>query len=252
MKPEMIVTDLDGTLLRTDKSISDLTKNTINELKKSGVIFVLATARPIRSVKRFLPFLDYDAAVHHNGAVVRVGNNIISDMGIQNPLKTVNLISKDFPNLKISVEANDMLYANFNAENIWQGVEYIKTVDFHELENTVADKIILEAHCVEEMNAFKKYITDDLYIQLSENTIAMIMNKQATKSNGVKLLARHYGISIKNTVAFGDDYNDIDMLKACGIGVAVENALDEVKSAADFVCADNDSDGVARWLLNNI
>ncbi|MFR6333535.1 MAG: HAD family hydrolase [Eisenbergiella sp.] len=50
----------------------------------------------------------------------------------------------------------------------------------------------------------------------------------------------------------GDDYNDIRMLRECGRGIAVENAISEVKEAADEICADNDRDGVAEWLERNI
>ena len=57
---------------------------------------------------------------------------------------------------------------------------------------------------------------------------------------------------MERVAAFGDDYNDIDMLRACGVGVAVDNALPEVKAAADLLCADCDADGVAHWLETNV
>lgn len=60
---KMVVTDLDGTLLRGDKTISEKTKNILTSLKKKGIPFGIATARPIRSVKNFLPFLSYDFAI---------------------------------------------------------------------------------------------------------------------------------------------------------------------------------------------
>lgn len=82
-----------------------------------------------------------------------------------------------------------------------------------------------------------------------KNLVAMIMNRQATKANGIKILAAHYGIKI---AAFGDDYNDIDMLQSCGIGIAMDNALPEVKAAADQICGSNEQDGVARWIADNL
>ena len=53
-------------------------------------------------------------------------------------------------------------------------------------------------------------------------------------------------------VAFGDDINDLEMVKNCGIGVAVENAIDDVKAAAKYICGTNDNDGVAKWLEEHI
>ena len=83
---------------------------------------------------------------------------------------------------------------------------------------------------------------------LSENCIATIQNKQSSKANGIKALANRYDIALSQIVAFGDDYNDIDMLQSCGISVAVKNALPEVKNAAKEITESNEQDGVAKWL----
>lgn len=245
---KMIVTDLDGTLLKDDKSISTYTDNVIRQLRNSGIFFVVATARPIRAVKAFLPWVKYDAAIFHNGAVVMDHETILKKLGIKNPGKIVNSILADNPNYKIAVESNDVMYSNFNAGEIWPGIDYIKTSDFKELEHSYAEKIIVDAHSMEEMNNLKKYIADDLYLLASENRIITIHNIQSTKMNGIKTLAERYDISPNQIVTFGDDYNDIDMLSSCGIGVAVENALPEVKKAAAEITESNEQDGVAKWL----
>lgn len=78
------------------------------------------------------------------------------------------------------------------------------------------------------------------------------MHKQATKINGINVIAKQYGISIDEIAAFGDDYNDINMIESCGMGIAVSNAINEVKNAADEICSGNDDDGVAKWLEENI
>lgn len=245
---KMIVTDLDGTLLRDDKSISTRTETVIKQLRNNGIPFVVATARPIRAVKTFLPWVSFDAAIFHNGAVVMDHEILLKNLGIKNPQRIVNAILNDKPDYKIAVESNDMMYSNFDAGEIWPGIDYIKTPDFKELEHSFAEKIIVDAYSIEEMNALEKYITDDLYMLLSENRIVTIHNTQSSKMNGIKTLAERYNISPDQIVAFGDDYNDIDMLKSCGIGVAVENALSEVKNAADEITESNEQDGVAKWL----
>ncbi|MDE6518564.1 MAG: HAD family hydrolase, partial [Acetatifactor sp.] len=84
-----------------------------------------------------------------------------------------------------------------------------------------------------------------------ENFYAFIA-PAAGKLQAIRALASLLGISLEETVAFGDDENDLDMLKACGKGIAVANALESVRNAADEVCGDNDSDGVAIWLKENV
>lgn len=85
MDIKMIVTDLDGTFLRTDKSVSAYSQKIIQQCREKGIVFVIATARPVRAVKNFLPFLSYDSAIYHNGAVVRLGEKMLDGYGIPNP-----------------------------------------------------------------------------------------------------------------------------------------------------------------------
>lgn len=248
MNLKMIVTDLDGTLLKDDKSISAHTEAVIRQLRSSGILFVVATARPIRAVKAFLPQIRYDAAVFHNGAVIMDHEVLVRSLGIRNSGTVVHSILCVHPDYRIAVESNDVMYSNFNAGEIWPGIDYIKTSDFKELRHSHAEKIIVDAHSKEEMNVLMKYMTDDLYILFSENRLITIHNKQSTKMNGIKTLAERYDISPSQIVAFGDDYNDVDMLKSCGMGVAVGNALPEVKDAAREITESNEQDGVAKWL----
>lgn len=249
---KMIVTDLDGTLLRDDKSISKYTEKVIEDVRRRGILFVIATARPIRAVKQFLPWVSYDAAVFHNGAVVEEGNCRLGKTGIENPLEIVRDILRDRPETKIAVESNDVMYSNFDAGEFWPGIVYTATGDFQEIERLVADKIILGARSIEEMNVFQPYLREELYIQLSENRIATVHNRQSSKVNGIRLIAEKHGIAMEQVAAFGDDYNDMEMLGACGIGIAVENALEEVKAVAAQRCMSNEQDGVAKWLEENL
>lgn len=249
---KMIVTDLDGTLLKDDKQISKRTKAMIEQLRSRNILFVVATARPIRAVKTFLPDITYDAAIFHNGAVVMKGDLLLKKCGIKNPQNIIQTILKNKPDCRIAVESNDIMYSNFNAGVIWPGINYIETSDFIELTSCFAEKIIVDAHSIEEMNTLQKYLTNDLYMILSENRIITIHNKHTSKINGIKHLAEHYGITLNQIVAFGDDYNDIEMLKSCGIGIAVENALPEVKKAANEITGSNEQDGVAAWIETNL
>ena len=245
---KMVVTDLDGTYLRDDKSVSEYTKSVIDKLRAKGIKFVIATARPVRAVRDFLPDVQYDAGAFHNGAVIMEGDARIGGMGIENATELIGKILQEMPQAHIAAEVNDWLYANFDAGTIWLGIEYTHTADFAQIIGMTADKVIIEAHSLEEMEQYQKFLPEELYLRLSENVIAMIMNKSATKSNSIRLLAERYGITMEQVAAFGDDYNDMDMLQTCGHGIAVANALEAVKEVADEVCGSNNEDGLAKWL----
>ena len=88
--------------------------------------------------------------------------------------------------------------------------------------------------------------------RLNARLIAMIMNRKASKWNGIRAIAESEGFAAAEVVAFGDDYNDEEMLRGCGRGIAMANALDVVKEAADEVCLSNEEDGVAKWIEENI
>lgn len=83
------------------------------------------------------------------------------------------------------------------------------------------------------------YTDEDLY---------RFANRDAVKWNAIKSVAEYFNINTESFVAFGDDYNDLEMLKKCGIGVAVNNAIDIVRFAAKYICDSNDNDGVAKWI----
>jgi hydroxymethylpyrimidine pyrophosphatase-like HAD family hydrolase len=75
-----------------------------------------------------------------------------------------------------------------------------------------------------------------------------IMNKSVTKWNGVKAMLDVCNISASETTYFGDDHDDVEPIRMCGVGVAVSNAIDEVKAVADYIAESNDEDGVARFI----
>lgn len=252
MAIKMIVTDLDRTLLRTDKTISEYTFRILNQCRKRGIKVVFATARPKRALA-FLSSVATDALIVHNGAVIYVNDKLLCQYGIDRAAKNqiLQAINRDFPNTNLSVEIEDVLYANFDVSVYWGTIQAIRT-DFTNLPDKAADKIIIGLSSPDDLERYAKYLTDDLYIEMNEGKLGLIMHKNATKSLAVKLVANHFNIDLSEIAAFGDDYNDIGMLQECGIGVAVANALAEAKAAADYICDSNDSDGVARWIQENI
>ena len=241
MAIKMLITDLDNTLLRTDKTVSEYTSRVMNALSARGVVLGLATGRPIRAVRTWLslPF-PMRVEIFHNGA------------GIENPDALARTLAAAFPQAAVAVEAEDRLYANFDAARIWHTVDFTYTVDFAETKGLAADKLLVEAHTLEEAKRYEAFLPPELYMEFSTDGVGMIMHRAARKEEGIRCAAKALGIDMSEVAAFGDDYNDIGMLRGCGVGVAVENALPEVIAAADAVCAVSDADGLARWAEENI
>lgn len=246
---KMIVTDLDRTLLRTDKTISEYTASVLKQCQDKGIKVVFATARPLRTVKHFLKDVPDDAIILHNGAVIFEGDKNLYHCGISSETARDILlsVSKKYPETTLSVEVDDIFYANFDVSTVWNYTTAIRT-DFTDLPKKPAEKIIIGVSSMEEINRYAEYLPNDLYIEMSDGKLGLIMNRGATKLRGIQKLSEHYEIELSEMVAFGDDYNDVEMIKDCGIGVAMSNALPEVKAVADHICDTNDNDGVAKWI----
>jgi Cof subfamily protein (haloacid dehalogenase superfamily) len=246
----MIVIDLDRSLLRNNKSLSEYTIGTLSSCHKKGLKIIFATARPIRSTKNYMDLIKPDGVIFHNGVIVMAGNKILSKNEI-NPDKTKEIVKKiicEYPISTIAVEINDTMYTNFDISENW---DYTK-IDLMELPNNNADKIIVGTISVNEILSIKKYITEELYLEINDGKYGMIMNKNASKWNGIKELSVFFRIKIENIIAFGDDINDLEMIKYCGKGICVKNGVEEVKSVAKEICEDNENDGIAKWIEVNI
>lgn len=249
---KMIITDLDGTLLRSDKTVSKYTMSIFRSCINKGIKIALATARPIRAVKMLNIPLSFDAAIYHNGAVINTDEGNFH-YGISSQV-TKDIILAALQNdaqARLCIEIDDKIYGNSDPSDIWPGIE-INLTDFGNLPSAPADKIILLTADIDKLSAISKVLSENMYLEISENTVGMIMHKDATKSNAIKQLTESFACSIDEVVAFGDDHNDVEMLRNCGMGVAVANAIDKVKAAADCICDTNDNDGVAKWIEENV
>ena len=93
---------------------------------------------------------------------------------------------------------------------------------------------------------WKNEIGDSMYMTISKPFFLEFMNKEVDKSKSIERLAKILGISMLEVIAIGDSYNDLSMIKAAGLGVAMYNAVDCVKAAANYTTDDNEHDGVAK------
>jgi len=246
-KIKMIVTDLDETLLKTDKSISENTKSVLISCREAGFKVVYATGRG-GSAEHKISSDYFDGRIIFNGAIARINDEIVYNRVIPYQSARPLLIACNEYGLKTASQFNGMDYSNFNVTNEWSFIKDYKMVDFskHTLD---AEKIYMVVNNADDVKFIEKHLNNDIYLTVSKDNLGQVMHKDATKSKAIAALAQKWEINASEIIAFGDDLNDIDMLRFAGISVAMENALPEVKAIADYTCQNNNDDGVANWLL---
>jgi Cof subfamily protein (haloacid dehalogenase superfamily) len=250
----MIITDLDKSLLNSERQITDYTKDVFLKCMQNGIIVAFATARPLRAVKIFYDSIMPHAVICHSGAVVYINNELFYKNGITQIIAKNILedIIANYPKAKLAIECNDEIFTNYDPTIYWKDIAY-KNIDFEKFPHDNIDKIIIGLDSISnEINDLKKYLPNELYLETSEGEIAIIMSKEASKWNGIKGLLKYYKIKAENTVAFGDDYMDIEMIEKCGIGIAMENGIEEIKARAKYICGKNNEDGIAKWIEKNV
>jgi hydroxymethylpyrimidine pyrophosphatase-like HAD family hydrolase len=103
------------------------------------------------------------------------------------------------------------------------------------------------------LNRNGKHSLNDKLNNAIEKLLFNIFNaNESNKMNAIIDVIKYLNISMLETVSFGDGFNDMEMIKECGVGVVVENGIQELKNMADYICRDNNHDGVAKWIEENI
>lgn len=256
---KLVALDLDGTLLKEDKTISERTKEAITEAKKRGVKIVLSTGRPVQGVKNYLEYLSLDSeddyVVTYNGAVVQnVKGKVIAKTLITH--EDVFELDKLSRNLKVNIHAFDFDGVITPKNNKYTQLEVdINHVDLRETSfDTIPDDAeMIKVLFVEEPDVLEKaikkvpdYFKKKYTMVQSAPYFLEFLNKKVNKGTGVELLAKCLDIDKKEIICIGDAGNDVHMIKYAGLGVAMGNAFPEVKAVADYVTSTNESDGVAK------
>lgn len=244
-----VITDLDRTLLKSDKSVSEKTVSVLKKIQEKGIKVMFATARPRRAITNYEKLLNPDAIATLNGARTFINGTSI-DYNI--PRESVRKMLSDFikiPGSVISIETSKGIYSNVDIPE-W---EPVVTDCFPEIPEDCGSVFkILVSNENEDLNQhINSIVTDDCYFTVALGTLFQIMSKTATKVNGVKAMLDAFKIEKEDAVYFGDDNDDIEPLKWCGTGVAVKNAISEVSCVANETTLSNDEDGVALWLEKN-
>ena len=251
---KIIVTDLDNTLLRSDKHISGYTISTLKRCRSKDIKIIFATARSTQAASRILKQFMPDVFIGYGGALVQAGDKVIhrfdipadvSSQLINECLQTPEITSILAINESVAL-TNNVLVLQEKDSSHYKYFDFAKGNNLSYLKISLVSTYpgIIEGIAANyPMCDMLRYTGEDLY---------RFANRDALKWNAVKAVAGYYNVGTDMFAAFGDDVNDLEMLEKCGIGVAVENAVDSVKAVAAYICGANDDDGVAKWLEERI
>ena len=248
----MILTDLDHTLLRQDGSISEKTLQILAACRAKGIRFAIATARYWIGAERYIDLLKPDYEITTDGTLVHSEGQCIYScaFSVSETNAIISGIAKAVPGAEITAACGKTVY--WNSRHISESEKLHKAVycDYSSPPDIQANKIVAELPDESVAREIAAKTNCKLQCYRGEKWYAF-MPAESGKTAAIQALAETSGISMEDIVAFGDDLNDIEMLKLCGTGVAVANAIQEVQETADEITRSNDEDGVAEWLADH-
>lgn len=250
-KPSIVFFDIDGTLYTQEMTLPASSKNAIKTLKENGVYVAIATGRAPFMFESLRKELDIETFVSFNGSFVVAEGEVIK----KRPLETQKVEELQ---LAAGSESHPMVFldheqAAANTENhdhISESLGDLKMSYPPIHKDFYKQKEIYQALLFcgkEEEDKYKgNYRTFD-FIRWHRRALD-VLPAGGSKAEGLRAVANHLGYTMEDTAAFGDALNDIEMLTEAGVGVAMGNALEEVKQAADIVTAPVYENGVEQGL----
>lgn len=258
----LMVSDLDGTLLRNDKSISEENLRAIEYFKSNGGTFAFVTGRIPSGAKRIFDIVKPNAPCGciNGGGIYDYENEkmLWCDALSDDVYDLVEYIEKN--NSSIGIEVNSY-YKIFFCQKNSSTEKHRKNENFPDLEARYRDikepiaKILFadedEENLLKVIKMLKTYPKANKYDFIrSDKEYYEILPKGASKGNVMVKLAEILGIDIKNTISVGDNDNDVSMLKSAKVGFAVANATEDAKASADFITVSNEDNAIAKIIYD--
>lgn len=257
-KGTLICTDLDGTLLKNDKSISRENLDAIEYFKSEGGYFTFITGRMPYFMESICSKIRPNApfgCINGGGLYDYNKKEYVSAQILDKTVtELIEYAEKNIPGIGIQVYTFERIY--FSREN--EAMENFRkatglpniTADYRDINEPFA-KIVFGDESEEKILALQKLLfshprASEFDFIRSERTLYEILPKGANKGAVIPKLCDHLGIDQSKTIAVGDYNNDIAMIKSAGIGFAVANACAEAKAAADRITVSNEEHAVAQ------
>ncbi len=248
--------DIDGTIWDDDMVIPDSTKLAINKLHENGHKAILCTGRARASIiSDELLNMGFDGIIAACGTYIEMDGKVIFEYTLEQDMviKVLDVLKKNQMPVVLEGAADywidgwgfeedpyvDYLYADLK--------EHAHTIDGYDKRmriNKFSADILKDTNYAD----IKKELSKDFQILEHVQNIVEFIPKNYCKKTGIEWMCTHLGINIEDTYAVGDSVNDIEMLEAVGHSVAMGNATDIAKSAAEYVTTDIHDDGILRAL----
>lgn len=253
---KLLLFDLDGTLLQSDKTISQRTLSVLRKCRQEGILIGVSTSRSEQNSLVYLNELMPDILISSGGALVKYGTEYIykADFSVAETNAIIDLARSVCGNdCEITIDTIDAHYWNYKIDpkkldQSWGDSTYTDFSDFAEC----ALKICVEIFEQDKANELAERLSDCDCIRFSDGYWYQFTKKNVTKENAIIKITEVCGFGTESIIAFGDDFADIGMLELCGLGVAMGNAIEEIKEKADTVIGSNDEDGIAVFLENEM
>ena len=258
----LIVLDLDGTLLRNDKTISDRTKGTLKTLMDQGHHVMIATGRPYRSSAKFYqelalktPIVNFNGALVHHPHSANWGSfHTPLDIGIAREIVDA-CNSYSFHNIIAEIQ-DDVYMHNQNGHllDIFNmGNPKITIGDLRSYLPSSPTSLLIHAEPA-DVTTIRSHLAE-AHAELIDNRrwgdpfpVIEIVKSGLHKAIGIQRVADYLNIPQSRIIAFGDEDNDLEMLEYANIGVAMGNGISAAKNIANVTTASNEEDGIALFL----
>lgn len=266
MKYKMIAVDMDGTLLKDNKEVSEVNKEAIRKAREAGVKVVVCTGRIFTSAKAYAKIVGSLAPIiASNGAYIREKDKdeVIYEkpLPVEKLLKVISIIKEQgfYPHIYTTntiytekLVFSSKNYATWN-ENLAEKDRVIIEI-VEDINEVVSDgrhlfiKAVAMGDDLEKLNVLRNRIKEEVEVSIMSSVPnnLEITEFGTSKGEGVRILADFYGIKKEEVICIGDNENDISMIEYAGLGVAMENSPEAIKAIADYVTDTNENDGVAK------
>ncbi|HXH96697.1 MAG TPA: Cof-type HAD-IIB family hydrolase [Gaiellaceae bacterium] len=253
---QLAAIDLDGTLLRSDGTVSSRTREAVSHAGEAGVEIVLVSARGPRGVREAADELGVsgEAICSNGGVVLDLASGAFRrerTLETEVALELVHGLRDRLPGILFAVEREAFSHEPGFAAWDWQPPKGTRVADAVELLEEAPTKLVLRHadHEVEAIAALARRLAGArASVSLSGEWVVEVSAAGVNKASALAELCEELGVAAADVVAFGDQLNDLPMLAWAGHGVAVANAHPDVIDVADEVTASNDEDGVALVL----
>lgn len=265
-KPDirLLLSDVDGTLLRPDHSLSQANIEAVSRLRAAGVLFTVASARPPRAMRQQIEALGIDLPTvgFNGGTIVNPDGSVLIAHRIAEAAAKTTLELFAQHDVSAWVFADDQWFlldpqgAYVEHERTTLGYEPVQVASFDAYLNRV-DKIVAAStdfELLKQLEARLNPLIEGLaFAARSQSYYLDVTALDANKGSALIALADQLGIAMVNTAAIGDGGNDVAMFREAGLAIAMGQAEEGVRSQADHVTGSNVEDGVAtaidRYIL---